>query len=109
MEPLGQHDYDVGNHYICGQRRCPHRECRGHLFVVLLGDAVVASYPPIRLDFDPENIPSKVLETFEEARHFKLGPAVYEGGIYPWREPIRSPQRPDTQSITELPSKVART
>ncbi len=43
--------------------------------------------------FDP-NMP--FIETLEQARHFKLGPRVYEGGVYPWREPIRSPQRPDT-------------
>ena len=49
------------------------------------------------------------IETFEEARHFKLGPGVYEGGIYPWREPIRSDQRLDAQSIAEIPSNVPRT
>ena len=43
--------------------------------------------------FDP-NMP--FVETLEQAKHFKLGPESYEGGIYPWREPIRSPQRPDT-------------
>lgn len=37
-----------------------------------------------------------LIETLEQARHFKLGPKVYEGGIYPWPKPIRSPQRPDT-------------
>ena len=56
--------------------------------------------------YDP-NAP--FIETFEEARHFKLGPGAYDGGIYPWREPIRSQQRPDTQSITEFPTNVART
>ena len=43
--------------------------------------------------FDP-NMP--FVETLKQAKHFKLGPESYEGGIYPWREPIRSPQRPDT-------------
>ena len=56
--------------------------------------------------YDP-NAP--FIETFDQARHFKLGPGVYKGGIYPWREPIRSHQRPDTQGITELPSNVSRT
>ena len=32
------------------------------------------------------------VETFEEARHFLDGPGTYEGGIYPWSEPITSPQ-----------------
>lgn len=40
--------------------------------------------------FDP-NMP--FVETHEQARHFKLGPRAYEGGIYPWREPISSPYR----------------
>jgi hydroxymethylglutaryl-CoA lyase len=48
--------------------------------------------------YDP-NAP--FVETFEEARHFKLGPSVYEGGIYPWREPIRSGQRPDTLDVAD--------
>lgn len=43
--------------------------------------------------FDP-NMP--FVETLDQARHFKLGPAAYEGGISPWRMPIRSAQRPDT-------------
>jgi hydroxymethylglutaryl-CoA lyase len=48
--------------------------------------------------YDP-NAP--FVETFEEARHFKLGPSVYEGGIYPWRKPIRSEQRPDTLEVAD--------
>ena len=43
--------------------------------------------------FDP-NMP--FVETLDQAKHFKLGPKVYEGGISPWKEPIRSEQRPDT-------------
>lgn len=43
--------------------------------------------------FDP-NMP--FVETLDQAKHFKLGPDAYEGGIYPWKQPIRSEQRPDT-------------
>lgn len=43
--------------------------------------------------FDP-NMP--FVETLDQAKHFKLGPKVYEVGISPWKEPIRSEQRPDT-------------
>jgi hydroxymethylglutaryl-CoA lyase len=32
------------------------------------------------------------VETFEQARHFKLGPRVYAGGISPWRHPIPDPR-----------------
>jgi len=31
------------------------------------------------------------VETVEQARHFKLGPKLYEGCIVPWSEPITSP------------------
>ena len=33
------------------------------------------------------------VETMAQARHFKEGPSVYEGGIYPYTEPIASPYR----------------
>ena len=33
------------------------------------------------------------VETTEQAKHFKVGPGAYEGGIYPYSEPITSPYR----------------
>ena len=33
------------------------------------------------------------VQTPEQAKHFKLGPKAYEGGLYPWTEPIASPFR----------------
>ncbi|MQF69823.1 citramalate synthase [SAR202 cluster bacterium AD-804-J14_MRT_500m] len=33
------------------------------------------------------------VETMEQAKHFKKGPKAYEGGIYPYKEPITSPYR----------------
>jgi hydroxymethylglutaryl-CoA lyase len=33
------------------------------------------------------------IESFEQAKHFKLGPKVYEGCLFPWKETIQSPQR----------------
>ena len=33
------------------------------------------------------------VETLEQARHFKAGPGAYEGGIYPYSQPIESPYR----------------
>jgi len=33
------------------------------------------------------------VETLQQATHFKRGPEVYAGGIYPWKEPIASPYR----------------
>ncbi|HYH24894.1 MAG TPA: hypothetical protein VD834_06070 [Blastococcus sp.] len=39
--------------------------------------------------YDP-NLP--LVETYEEAQHFRLGPAVVEHQIRPWKEPIPSPK-----------------
>jgi len=39
------------------------------------------------------DINAPFVETTEQAKHFKLGPEVYEGGIYPYSEPITSPYR----------------
>jgi len=33
------------------------------------------------------------VETMESAKHFKVGAGAYEGGIYPYNEPITSPYR----------------
>ena len=46
----------------------------------------------------------------EHAKHFKLGPKAYAGGIYPWREPIRAEMRPETLSLgpTDFPPNVTR-
>lgn len=62
--------------------------------------------PHSQSEFYDPNAP--FVETFDEAKHFKLGPKAYEGGIYPWREPIRSPQRPDTMDITDFPADITR-
>jgi hydroxymethylglutaryl-CoA lyase len=39
--------------------------------------------------YDP-NMP--LVETFEQARHFRLGPKAYEEGQRPWKEPIPKPR-----------------
>jgi hydroxymethylglutaryl-CoA lyase len=39
--------------------------------------------------YDP-NMP--FVETIEQARHFRLGPAVYDGGHRPWKEVISRPR-----------------
>ena len=39
------------------------------------------------------NIDMPFVETMDQARHFKVGPSAYEGGIYPYREPITSEYR----------------
>lgn len=67
LAPLATHDIIIGNGYVCGQRSCPNQECRGHLFVIIQNGQLVEAYPPVRLDFDPQNLPEKILRTFEEA------------------------------------------
>ena len=39
------------------------------------------------------DINAPFIETLEQAKHFKLGSKAYEGGIYPYEEPISSPYR----------------
>ena len=41
------------------------------------------------------------VETLQQATHFKRGPKVYAGGIYPWKERITSPYRERVEQ--ELP------
>jgi Domain of unknown function (DUF4145) len=67
LSPIEQHDFELGDGNICGQRMCPNPECKGHLFVVIRGGRIVESYPPIRLDFNAENVPERIKKAFEEA------------------------------------------
>lgn len=55
-----------------------------------MGHVSKAGPLPRGADLYDANMP--FVETFEEARHFLLGPEAYEGGLSPWREPISSPQ-----------------
>lgn len=68
FSPINQtHDILIGNNIKCGQRKCPNNECRGHVFVVLAQNKLLTSYPPSKIDFNPENIPANVIRSFEEA------------------------------------------
>lgn len=66
LEPLGQ-DFAIGNDVVCGQRRCPDPACHGHIFVVVRGGKLIETYPPVRIEFDAENVPDAVRGTMEEA------------------------------------------
>jgi hydroxymethylglutaryl-CoA lyase len=35
-----------------------------------------------------------LVETFEQAQHFRRGPSAYDGCLRPWKQPITSPARP---------------
>lgn len=67
LDRVGEHDLQVARDTICGQRKCPHPSCAGHLFVVIKAGQIVASYPPLRLDFNSENLPARILKSFSEA------------------------------------------
>ena len=51
----------------------------------------VGPRPMSKDKFYPMDLP--FIETFEQAKHFKLGPKAYAGCIQPWKEPILSPRR----------------
>ena len=60
------------------------RELYGHVSKAGPRPKSVASLYDINMPF---------VETTESAKHFKKGPGTYEGGIYPYSEPITSPYR----------------
>ena len=62
----------------------------------LTGHVSKAGPRPKRLE-QLYDINAPFVETHEQARHFKKGPGVYEGGTYPYREPITSPYRDRVQ------------
>ena len=50
-----------------GHRRCPNTQCSRHVFVALVGQSILASYPPERIDFDSTDLPPAVVSALEEA------------------------------------------
>ena len=58
----------------------------------LYGHVSKAGPRPKRLE-QLYDIDMPFVETLEQARHFKVGPGAYEGGIYPYSEPVTSPYR----------------
>ncbi|MGE0383437.1 MAG: DUF4145 domain-containing protein [Gammaproteobacteria bacterium] len=68
FEPLQEiADANVGNVWL-GQRRCPNPTCHAHLFCIHdRGGSVLRTYPPQRVDFEPKNIPDRIVRTFTES------------------------------------------
>ncbi len=52
--------------YVMGQRECPNSKCRAHIFFVRKPNRII-TYPPIKIDFDVDNIPPGIRSTLEEA------------------------------------------
>jgi len=66
FEAVGQ-DILIAGNIICGQRRCPAYDCYGHIFIITDQNKLIASYPPVSIDFDASNIPEQVAAPFKEA------------------------------------------
>lgn len=61
------HDLRTGDYWM-GQRKCPNLTCNTHVFCVYdLKGEMITSYPPQRIDFEPKDIPTRIVKTFEEA------------------------------------------
>ena len=61
-------DRCIQDQYICGQRLCPDKDCRGHLFVVLdRSGNLLFHYPFRNVSLNKENIPASIIKTFDEA------------------------------------------
>ncbi|MGJ1510069.1 DUF4145 domain-containing protein [Sphingobacterium siyangense] len=64
-------EHHIGRNIIdnyLGIRKCPNHKCKGHLLFIANGNGdVLLTSPSETIPFDKENIPSKVLNAFEEA------------------------------------------
>lgn len=60
-------DVVLDNGILVGQRRCPNQNCRAHLFVISQNNAIIRSYPALRIDFDTTNVPPPVVSALKEA------------------------------------------
>lgn len=67
FEQLGQDIVVNSDGWSVGHRKCPNRKCNGLVYIIIQGGQLQKSYPPVRVDYDPEKIPEGVSKTFEEA------------------------------------------
>ena len=58
-------DFNNGQVWI-GQRMCPNPSCYSLLFFIRTTDRILATFPALRIDFEREGIPEKVLSILEE-------------------------------------------
>ncbi len=59
----------------------------------LFGHVSKAGGRPRGDELYPMDLP--FIETLDQAQHFRTGPSAYEGALSPWKEPIKSPARPE--------------
>lgn len=61
-------DIHVQPNLWLGQRKCPNPGCQAHIFCIHDNSgAILRTYPPQRIDFDPKAIPGSIVKTFTEA------------------------------------------
>jgi hypothetical protein len=55
--------------FLAGQRRCPNPGCSALIFFVadVENNRILITYPPERIDFDPSELPARVISALEEA------------------------------------------
>lgn len=60
---------DKGKAIVIGIKKCPNPSCGGHAFVMYdYGSrSILDSYPMTKLDFNKDDIPTEIAESFEEA------------------------------------------
>jgi Domain of unknown function (DUF4145) len=61
------HDIVLPGGQRLGTRICPNQQCCEVVFISVDDDGKSLSYPAERLDFEPTNIPTKIVASFEEA------------------------------------------
>jgi hypothetical protein len=66
LELRGGAPYSIG-HSTVGIRVCPNGDCKGIVLVVLDRAGKVTSLPNEVMDFDPQNIPTSIASSLEEA------------------------------------------
>jgi len=54
-------------HVQLGQRKCPNPNCRAHVFFAWEDNALVGTYPAMRIDFDTSSIPTPIVAALTEA------------------------------------------
>jgi hypothetical protein len=69
FEPLrNMSDVFIAPNLWLSQRRCPNPNCHAHVFCIHDNPGnVLRTYPAQRIDFDPKNIPDRIVKTFIEA------------------------------------------
>jgi len=59
--------YDESLWHDVGLRFCPNRDCRALLFFWKPHDGKLVTFPSLRIDFNPENLPLKIISSFNES------------------------------------------